>query len=253
MYQIHELAAKAGITVRTLHHYDRIGLLHPSRHSPAGYRLYDDNAALRLQQILFYRELGLPLAEIGALLDAPDFDLIKTLGSHREELDKRIARLQKLRRTVDNTLAYVKGENSMEKAGIFEGFSTEEEEYYSKEAERLYDPETVQASNRRWKGYDAVERKRILAESKAVYLDMIAAMPKGAGSPEAQAIVGRWRANMSHFWTPSLEQLVPLAENYSADPRFKANFDTMSPGLAEFMGEAVRIYVERQKTGSAAG
>jgi len=247
MYQIHELAAKAGITVRTLNHYDRIGLLHPSRHSPAGYRLYDDNAALRLQQILFYRELGLPLADIGGLLDAPGFDLMKALASHREELDKRIARLQRLRRTVDNTLAYVKGENSMEKAGIFEGFTPEEEEHYSKEAEKLYDPETVRESNRKWKSYGAVERKRILAEGKAVYLDMIAAMPKGAGSPEVQAIVGRWRANMSHFWTPSLEQLLPLAKNYSADPRFKANFDAMSPGLAEFMGEAVRIYVEKLK------
>jgi len=247
MYQIHELAAKAGITVRTLHHYDRIGLLHPSRHSPAGYRLYDDDAALRLQQILFYRELGLPLADIGGLLDAPGFDLMKALGSHREELDKRIARLQRLRRTVDNTLAYVKGEHSMEKAGIFEGFTPEEEAYYSKEAERLYDPETVRESNRKWKSYGAVEQKRILAEGKAAYLDMIAAMPKGAGSPEVQAIVGRWRANITHFWTPSLEQLVPLAENYSADPRFKANFDAMSPGLAEFMGEAVRIYVDRQK------
>lgn len=247
MYQIHVLAAKAGITVRTLHHYDRIGLLHPSRHSPAGYRLYDDSAALRLQQILFYRELGLPLAEIGALLDAPDFDLLRALETHRDELGKRIARLQRLRRTVDNTLAYVKGENSMEKAGIFDGFTPEEEEFYSKEAEKMYDPETVRESNRKWKSYGVVEQKRILAEGKAIYLDMIAAMPKGAGSPETQAIVGRWRANMSHFWTPSLEQLVPLAENYSADPRFKANFDAMSPGLAEFMGEAVRIYVERLK------
>ena len=247
MYQIHELAAKAGITVRTLHHYDRIGLLHPARHSPAGYRLYDESAALRLQQILFYRELGLPLADIGRILDAPGFDLMKALGSHREELDKRIARLQRLRQTVDNTLAYVKGENSMEKAGIFEGFTPEEEEFYSKEAEKMYDPETVRESNRKWKSYGAAEQKRILAEGKAVYLDMIAAMPKGAGSPEAQAIVGRWRANMSHFWTPSLEQLVPLAENYSADPRFKANFDAMSPGLAEFMGEAVRIYVKKLK------
>ena len=245
MYQIHELAARAGITVRTLHHYDRIGLLHPSRHSPAGYRLYDDSAALRLQQILFHRELGLSLADIGRILDAPGFDLMKALGSHREELDKRIARLQRLRRTVDNTLAYMKGEHSMEKAGIFEGFTPEEEEHYSKEAERLYDPETVRESNRKWKSYGVVEQKRILAEGKAVYLDMIAAMPKGAGSPEVQAIVGRWRANMSYFWTPSLEQLVPLAENYSADPRFKANFDAMSPSLAEFMGEAVRIYVER--------
>ena len=249
MYQIHEMAAKAGITVRTLHHYDRMGLLHPSRHSPAGYRLYDDDAALRLQQILFYRELGLALADIGKLLDAPGFDLMKALGSHREELDKRIARLQKLRRTVDNTMAYLKGESGMEKAGIFDGFTPEEEELYSKEAEKMYDPETVRESNRRWKGYGAARQKEILEEGKLLYLDFASVMEenRGLASREVQAIVERWRKNLEHYWSPRLDQLEALARHYSEDSRFKENIDTIKPGLAEFIGRAVGVYVANQK------
>jgi len=72
-------------------------------------------------------------------------------------------------------------------------------------------------------------------------------MPKGAASPEAQAIVGRWRKHMDYFWTPNLDQLLALANGYNDDPRFKANFDKMHPQLAEFMGEAVKVYVANQK------
>ena len=86
-----------------------------------------------------------------------------------------------------------------------------------------------------------------MAEGKAVYTDMIAAMPKGAASPEVQAIVERWRRHLEHFWTPNLDQLIGLANGYNDDPRFKANFEKMQPGLAEFMREAVSIYVSNQK------
>lgn len=247
MQTISELASAAGVTVRTLRYYDKIGLLSPSRHSASGYRLYDETAALRLQQILFYRELSLPLADIRRLIGAPDFDLLKALESHRAELGKRIARLRQLSRTIENTIAYMKGETSMEKAGIFAGFTPEEEEYYSKEAEKRYDPDIVRESNRKWKAYGAEGQRRILDEGKAIYLEIVAAMPRGAESPEVQELIGRWRAHMSNFWTPSLDQLLPLAESYSADPRFKANFGAMHPQLAEFMGQAVRVYVERSK------
>jgi hypothetical protein len=135
----------------------------------------------------------------------------------------------------------------MSEKGLFEGFSEEEQEKYAREAEQMYNPETVRASNRRWKAYSAADKERILAEGRAVYEDMIAAMPKGAGSPEVQAIVSRWRAHMDYFWTPNLEQLLALANGYNDDPRFKANFDKMHPRLAEFMREAVKIYVAGNK------
>ncbi len=244
MLTIGELAEQAGVTIRTLHHYDRIGLLKPERHSGAGYRLYGDEDALRLQQVLLYREMDLSLEAIKALLDTPDFDPIKALGEHGQELTARIVRLQRLKRTVENTIAYLQGETTMEKAGIFSGFTPEEEQRYTAEAERTYDPETVRESARKWKSYGSEGQKKILEEGKKIYLDIVAAMPLGPESAEVQRLVGLWRTHMSYFWTPAADQLVPLADHYSADPRFKANFDAIHPGLAEFMAEAVRTYVK---------
>ncbi|MEW6092791.1 MAG: TipAS antibiotic-recognition domain-containing protein, partial [Chloroflexota bacterium] len=117
----------------------------------------------------------------------------------------------------------------------------------ARQAEQMYDPETVRASNRKWKAYSAEEKQRILDEGNRIYMDLIAAMPKGAASPEVQAIVERWRRHMDYFWTPSLEQLVRLAEGYNTDTRFKANFDKIDPRLAEFMREAVKVYVEARR------
>jgi len=249
MDSISELAAAAGVTVRTLRYYDKFGLLSPSRHSASGYRLYDESAALRLQQILFYRELGLPLAEIRRLLGAPDFDLLAALESHRAELGKRIARLRALSRTVENTIAYMKGETSMGKAGIFAGFTPEEEEFYSREAEKMYDPEIVRESNRKWKSYGAARQKEILEEGKLLYIDFARAMEENRRleSREVQAIVERWRKNLEHYWKPQLDQLEPLARQYSEDSRFKENIDSIKPGLAEYIGRAVSVYVVNKK------
>ena len=105
----------------------------------------------------------------------------------------------------------------------------------------------MRESNRKWKTYSAAKKESILAEGNAVYVDMIAAMPKGAASPEAQAIVERWRKHMDYFWTPNLDQLLALANGYNDDPRFKASFDKMHPHLAEFMRDAVKVYVANQK------
>ena len=135
----------------------------------------------------------------------------------------------------------------MSQSDLFEGFNEEQQEKYAQEAEKLYDPETVRESNRKWKAYSAGKKESILAEGKAVYVDMIAAMPKGASSAEVQAVVERWRKHMDYFWTPNLEQLLALASGYNDDPKFKANFDKMHPQLAAFMLEAVTVYVAGKK------
>jgi DNA-binding transcriptional MerR regulator len=247
MFTVKQLSRLAGVTPRTLHHYDAIGLLKPTRVGKNGYRYYGEESLLRLQQILFYRELGLPLEDIRKVVGRRDFDVLEALYSHREALQKQAGRLDRLIQTVDNTIHYLKGERHMGEKGLFEGFSEEEQEKYALEAEQMYEPETVRASNRKWKAYPPAKKEQILAEGKAVYLDMIAAMPKGAGSAEVQAIVERWRAHMDYFWTPKLDQLLALANGYNDDPRFRTNFDKMHPRLAEFMREAVKIYVEGKK------
>ena len=243
MFTVKQLSKLAGVTPRTLHHYDDIGLLKPTRVGGNGYRYYGEEALLKLQQIMFYRELDLPLEDIKKLMDRPDFDVLKALESHKESLGRRMERTKRLLATVDHTIQHIKGEKLMSEKGIFEGFSEEQQEQYAQEAEQLYDPETVRDSNRRWKAYSAAKKAAILAEGKQIYLDMAAAMPQGADSAGVQAIVERWRRHMDHFWTPNPDQLLDLANGYNDDPRFKANFDKIHPRLAEFMREAVGIHV----------
>jgi DNA-binding transcriptional MerR regulator len=247
MLTVKQLSKLAGVTPRTLHHYDDIGLLKPSRVGENGYRYYGEESLLRLQQILFYRELGIPLEDIKKIMGRRDFDVLGALRSHREALQKQVTRLNRLINTVDNTINHLKGNTIMSDKAYFEGFSEEEQEKYAKEAEELYGAEGVRESNRKWKAYPAAKKEAIMAEGSAVYIDMIAAMPKGAASPDVQAIVERWRRHLDYFWTPNLDQLLALANSYSDDPRFKATFDKMHPQLAEFFREAVKIYVANQK------
>ena len=247
MFTVKQLSKLAGVTPRTLHHYDEIGLLKPSRVGDNGYRYYGEESVLRLQQILFYRELDIPLEEIKKIMGRRDFNVLGALQSHKDALKKQVTRLNRLINTVDNTINHLKGNTTMSDKAYFEGFSEEEQEKYAAEAEQLYDAESVRESNRKWKSYSAAKKESITAEGKAIYTDMIAAMPKGAASKDVQAIVERWRKHMDYFWTPQLDQLLALANGYNDDTRFKANFDKMHPQLAEFMREAVNIYVANQK------
>ena len=247
MFTVKQLSKLAGVTPRTLHHYDAIGLLKPSRVGDNGYRYYAEESLLRLQQILFYRELGIPLEDIKKIMGRRDFDVLGALRSHKDALNKQVRRLNRLIQTVDNTINHLKGNVIMNEQSYFEGFSEEEQEKYALEAEQLYDAESVRESNRKWKAYSAAKKEAIMAEGKAVYMDMIAAMPKGAASKDVQAIVERWRSHLEYFWTPKLDQLLALANGYKDDPRFKANFDKIQPGLAEFMAEAVSIFVGNRK------
>jgi DNA-binding transcriptional MerR regulator len=247
MFTVKQLSKMAGVTPRTLHHYDDIGLLKPSQVGDNGYRYYGEDAVLKLQQILFYRELDFPLDDIKKIMAESRFDVLGALQSHKDALQKQAVRLNRLLATVDNTIHHLKGEKLMSQKGLFEGFSEEEQEQYAQEAEKMYDPETVRASNKKWKAYSAAKKESIMAEGKQVYQDMIAAMPKGASSAEAQSIVERWRSHMDYFWTPNIEQLLGLANGYNDNPKFKANFDDMHPKLAEFMREAVTVYVEKSR------
>jgi DNA-binding transcriptional MerR regulator len=247
MFTVKQLSKLAGVTPRTLHHYDAIGLLKPSRIGDNGYRYYGEEALLRLQQILFYRELDLPLEDIRGILGRHDFDVMGALYSHKQALQERVSRLNRLIQTVDKTLFYLKGKQTMNEKILFEGFSDEEQEQYAREAEKMYGAESVRASMKKWKAYPEDEKKRILAEAGAIYRELITSMPEGAASQEVQAAIGRWRRNIEYFWTPNDEQLLGLAAGYNDDPRFKATFDKMHPQLAGFMLEAVKVYVKNRR------
>ena len=244
MFTVKQLSRLAGVTPRTLHYYDEIGLLKPSWVGDNGYRYYGDEALVRLQQIMLYRELAMPLENIKTIMGRRDFDVLSALENHKSELYKRAARMERLIATVDLTINHLKGNKTMSQKQYFEGFSDEQQAEYEKEAMQMYDPETVKASNQKWKAYTAAEKQRIGEEGNAVYEGFLQAMPKGPASPEAQACVVRWRRHMEYFWVPNEEQLLGLANGYNDDPRFKANFDKIHPDLAAFLREAVKVYVK---------
>jgi MerR family transcriptional regulator, thiopeptide resistance regulator len=246
-YTVKQLSDLAGVSIRTLHYYDELGLLKPETVGANGYRYYGEISLLRLQQILFYRELGLELTAIKAIVTDLGFDLQAALESHRQSLQGRVERLNRLITTVDDTILHLKGKKQMSQKQLFTAFTDEEQAKYEKQAEQMYDPATVKASQKKWKSYNAEDKQRIADEGNQVYQDLLAAMPQGADSTAVQSAVERWRKHMDYFWTPNLDQLVGLANLYNDSPDFRANFDKIDPRLAPFMREAVQIYVKNHK------
>jgi DNA-binding transcriptional MerR regulator len=244
MLTIKQISQLAHVTPRTLRYYDQIGLLQPEKVGNNGYRYYSDESLLKLQQILFYRELDMPLEQIKEIMGQKDYDLEQALKNHKQQLGRRIKRIENLIATVDQTLKYIKGDEKMNKKVLFEAFNEEEEAKMEQEALQMYDPNTVKESYKKWNNYSKAEKQKIGDEGNAVYQGFVDAMNKGAASPEAQDCVKHWREHMNYFWVPNIDQLSGLADLYNDDPRFKKNFDKVHPELASFVREAVRIYVK---------
>ncbi len=245
-FTVKQLAKMAGVSARTLHYYDEIGLLKPARHPGNGYRQYERAALLRLQQILFLRELGLSLEEIQAVLDRPDFDLLAALEQHRLALMDRQAHLAQLMQTVERTILYLKGSIDMADKELFAGFTEEEELRYTEEARQQWgDTEAFRQSQQRWGSYSKEKKQEILQEGRQVYSQVMAAMPFGPASPQAQAAIAHWHEHLRYFYEPSTEMLLGLAEMYNEQPEFAANFGKMHPDLAAFMRQAVGIYCNK--------
>lgn len=245
-YTVKQLADLAGVSRRTLHHYDEVGLLKPAVQGSNRYRYYDETNALHLQQILFYRELGLSLAEIQDILSQPGFDVAQTLLSHKNELQKRVERLNRLIATVDKTILHVKGELEMSNEEIFSGFSEEQQEEYAQQARERWDPELVNQSMKLWKSYSPEKKQQVLDEGKAIYVDILTLMEKGAApeSADVQACLVRWHQHMRYFYEPSWAILRGLGQGYAQDPQFRATFEKMHPDLPDYLNEAIQVYTE---------
>lgn len=246
MYTVKQLSDLAGVSVRTLHYYDEIELLKPTSVGANGYRYYEDDDLLRLQQILFYREIGLELMQIKEILDSPDFDLVSALRSHRHVLQEKIERLQKLVTTVDSTIMHVAGEVKMTKRRLFEAFSDEKQKEYEREARLQWDPKIVNDSVKRWGSYTPAQKQAIGEEGNAVYNDLVDAIEAGKAptSEEVQAILRRWHNHLRYFYEPNLDILRGLGELYNSHPDFIANFKKIHPNLSEYMREGINQYVD---------
>jgi MerR family transcriptional regulator, thiopeptide resistance regulator len=248
-YIVGQVAAFARVTVRTLHHYDEIGLLVPGDRSAAGYRRYSGNDLARLQRILFYRALGFGLDEITKILDDPDADPLDHLRRQHGLLTERTERLIELIGTVEKTMeAHAMGIR-LTPDEMFEVFGDDDPTEHAAEAEQRWgDTDAYRESARRTSAYSKDDWLRIRSEADSITRAFATAMQGGhpADSAEALAAARAHRAHIAQTYyalTPEMHR--GLAEMYVADERFTRTYDDVAPGLAQYVRDAVVLAAEQ--------
>lgn len=241
-YTISQLASYAGVSTRMLRYYDQIGLLSPACRQLNTYRTYGETELLRLQQILFFRELSFDLESIKTILQDPGFDLLTGLEQHRQNLELKARQTLELIQTIDNTIENLKGKRKMEENEYFKGLSPEKQAEYQQYAEQHWDPKLVRQSNQRYNALTEVQRKELLADGERITKEIIAAIPSGAGSPQVQELVAQWHAYINRYYDCSLEILLGIGNGYVQHPDFIAFYRQMHPAMPEFLTEAIQIY-----------
>ncbi len=250
-WSIGELARLARVSVRTLHHYDAVGLLPPSGRSEAGYRLYTAPDLERLQQILLFRELGFALAEIRRIMLDPEFDRRRALAAQRTLLAARAGRLESMLTAVDVALDAAKRGVTMQSDELFEVFDDFDPRDYDDEVQRHWGQTDAYAeSARRTAAYSKADWQAIKAESDDITADFVAALDRESapGDPAVQAIVDRHFRHLARwFYTPTPEMYAGLGDLYVNDPRFTRNIDKAREGLAAFQRAAMRTYAQSER------
>lgn len=249
-YTINALARLAGISTRTLRYYDQVGLLSPARMPTNGYRIYGPAEVDKLQQILFFRALGVSLDEIGRLLKSPDFDREATLKSHLAALVKQREQLDMLIKTVSRTIDALKGGTSMNDSEKFEGLKQQwihkNEAAYGKEIRERFGDEAIDASNRKIQDMSREQWDSARELSEKINAKLKLACEQGdAESTLAREVCDLHKQWLCLFWKDgsySGAKHLALAQMYVADARFKAYYDAVHPGAAEFLLEALTAY-----------
>ena len=252
-YSVNQLARLAGVTVRTLHHYDDIGLLKPAFTGENRYRYYCEEELLRLQQILILRELDMPLAEIGAILDAPGFDRLGTLQQQRERLDAQAKRYAGMVRTIDRTIAHLKGEGAMTHEELYSGLVDPKKqaeyeawlvEHYGEQIEQ-----DIIRSRTQMAGMSEDEQAAMMAELRDIEDGLAEALRRGL-PPQASAldplIERHWQwvaASWGRECPP--EAYAGLADVYE-HPDFRARYEAIETGFADYLIAAMRSWARRQ-------
>ena len=241
--KVGEVARLVGISVRTLHHYDDIGLVVPSDRTPKGYRSYSAADVERLHRVLTYRELGFALDDIATLLDDPTVDAMAHLQRQRDLLDERIDRLHRMAAAVDKMMEAKKMGIQLtpdEQREVF-GDDWLGDEYAGEAEERWGDTEAWKQSQERTARVTKEDWKRIKAESDALDADFAQALTAGvsAESEEAAALAERHRASIERHYDCGYELHVCLGEMYIADERFTKHYDDRAPGLARYIRDAI--------------
>ena len=247
-YTVRKLAQLAGVSPRTLRYYDEIGILKPARINSSGYRLYGEAEVDRLQQILFYHELGMDLGSVKAVITSPSFDRAKALREHRQGLLERRSRLDLLIANVNKSIAAIEGGVAMSDKEKFRGFIKglvdENEAKYGAEARRKYGDNTVNASNARVRSMTQEHYNESSRLAVEIQETLRAALKTGdPAGPLAQRAVDLHRQWLSFWWDSySKEAHAGLAQAYVVDERFTEFYNRYQPGTAAFLRDAILIY-----------
>ncbi|NCB93020.1 MAG: MerR family transcriptional regulator [Clostridia bacterium] len=245
-YTIKKLAALAGISTRTLRYYDEIQLLVPKRSEGSEYRIYEEAEVDRLQQILFYREMGFELSAIKAILDSGSFEQMEALKSHLAELQKKRKRIDLLIDNVTKTIRKEEGVQQMSDQEKFQGFKEEmirkNEETYGEELRTKYGEDTVAESNAKMMNLSEGEYQRMEGIGEEIIKSLQDAVltgadPKGAKGKEVAELHREWLQITMPKYTAEIHR--GLAEMYVGDERFTAYYDKEVTGCAQFLRDAV--------------
>ena len=247
-YSVYQLAKLAGVSVRTLHYYDEIGLLSPAKISSNGYRVYGQKEVNLLQQILFYRELGVPLNEINQLVKESHNDELTILQSHLAGLEAKRDQINTLITNVERTISAAKGLITMSDEEKFAGFKQkmldENEKKYGREIREKYGEEVVETSNAKMMGMTAEQYTEVQEISRRLNDMLKSALELGDPASEiAQKACELHKQWLGYYGTPYTKEIhLNLAQIYVDDPRFKAYYEAIAPGCAEFLRDAIRVY-----------
>ena len=247
-YTVKKLGMLAGISTRTLRYYDEIGLLKPARTNSSGYRIYGQSEVDKLQQILFYRELGIELDRIKVLLNDPTYDAIHALREHRTKLLDQRAQLDLLIANVDKTIGAKEGRNTMSDKEKFAGFKQnlieENERKYGKEIRENYGNERIDQSNRMLQNRTQEDYEKVTYLAEQVHETLAEAFKIGdPSSVVAQKAADLHKQWLTYYWSEySKEAHAGVAQMYVDDERFKAYYDKDQDGVAEFLREAIYVY-----------
>ena len=238
--QIKEFAEFAGVSVRTLHYYDEIGLLHPADVDRiTGYRFYDENSLLRMQEILFYRELDFPLKSIGEILSSSNYNKTKILQEQKQMLIMKKERLERLIAAIDDA---EKGEN------VMKAFDNSEFEKYKVEAqERWGNTDAYQEHAQKTRNYGKDKWSGLVADMDAIFHEFAICMKNGntPNAEESQSLVKKLQDHITeNYYTCTNEILSGLGQMYIADERFQNNIDKHADGTAAYVSEAIACYVK---------
>jgi len=246
-YTVSQLAEIAGVSVRTLHHYDQIGLLSPAGRTAGGYRIYRRADVLRLQQILLYRELDLPLNEIRAILDQPGYDPLETLRQHREALQQRRGRLDQIIETVERTIrSMTEDEMTLSDEELYAGLTPEQAERYPREARQRWGEARVSEAEGRVRKLSKAEWARIGKQGEDATRAMAALIGRAPDDPQVQEAVELHHAWIENFYPAPAEVYRGLGQMYLDHPEFRAYYEERAEGLAEFMRASIEGHCQQK-------